>query len=406
MSIEVKCRFGKLQLLVQLNRLYLSKKPLLLGDRMMKVSKRKTRSDKFPLTLHPTGQYCKKIRGKIRYFGTDKKKALEKYLAQATYLHGAQSLVQKISNGKMTLKQLCDLYLRYQNSRVLVGDITAKHYNDLTYSLSRFMVFLGHGCRIENISTLDLQNYKRKLQSSYPSIDRQNLHIGLMKAMFHWARKNDVLESIPNIDAISKDRVVHKEKYTFNKKQIRKLLSTADVKMKAMIWLGLNCGFGCTDCSRLKWEDLDFKNNRVKLDRNKTKIGRNLPLWPETIKALKEIPKSGSFVFITSKGHPWIRTTATTNDNGEPKYIYDNRITTKFSRLMKKVGIQAPKGTGFYTLRRTAATIAARSGDPFAVQRLLGHVDLTMATRYVQDVSEQTDRVIENSRKYVFLLMR
>jgi len=24
-----------------------------------------------------------------------------------------------------------------------------------------------------------------------------------------------------------------------------------------------------------------------------------------------------------------------------------------------------------------------------------------MATRYVQDVSEQTDRVIENSRKYV-----
>ena len=74
--------------------------------------------------------------------------------------------------------------------------------------------------------------------------------------------------------------------------------------------------------------------------------------------------------------------------------------TTKFSRLMKKVGIQAPKGTGFYTLRRTAATMAARSGDPFAVQRLLGHVDLTMATRYVQDVSEQTDRVIENSRKH------
>ena len=57
--------------------------------------------------------------------------------------------------------------------------------------------------------------------------------------------------------------------------------------------------------------------------------------------------------------------------------------------------------TGFYALRRTAATMAARSGDPFAVQRLLGHVDLMMATRYVQDVSGQTDKVIENSRKYV-----
>ena len=142
---------------------------------------------------------------------------------------------------------------------------------------------------------------------SDPSVDRQNLHIGLMKAMFHWARKNDVLESIPNIDAISKDRVVPKVKYTFNKKQIRKLLSSADVKMKAMIWLGLNCGFRCTDCSRLQWKDIDFENNRVKFARTKTKISRNLPLWPETIQALKEIPRSGALVFTTSKDHPSIR---------------------------------------------------------------------------------------------------
>ncbi len=90
-----------------------------------------------------------------------------------------------------------------------------------------------------------------------------------------------------------------------------------------------------------------------------------------------------------------------TDGHGEPEYSTINRISPTFSRLMKKAGIQAPKGAGFYSLRRTAATMAARSGDPFAVQRLLGHVDLTMATRYVQDVSEQTDRVIENSRKCV-----
>jgi len=46
-------------------------------------------------------------------------------------------------------------------------------------------------------------------------------------------------------------------------------------------------------------------------------------------------------------------------------------------------------------------SLAAISGYPFAVQRLLGHADLTMATRYVQDVSAQTDRVIENSRKFL-----
>jgi len=106
-------------------------------------------------------------------------------------------------------------------------------------------------------------------------------------------------------------------------------------------------------------------------------------------------------VFYTSKHHPWIRTLTKVQDNGQTKYGVVNSVTPRFSKLLKKAGIQAPKGTGFYTLRRTAAIIAAGSGDPFAVQRLLGHADLKMATRYVQDVSKQTDIVIENSRKYV-----
>jgi len=105
---------------------------------------RKGRSDKFPLTLHPTGQYCKKIKGKIRYFGTDKKKAFERYLAQATYLHGAQSLIQKASNGKMTLKELRDIYLKYQHSRILANELTLKHYNDQIGSIRRLQMVSPH----------------------------------------------------------------------------------------------------------------------------------------------------------------------------------------------------------------------------------------------------------------------
>jgi integrase len=90
------------------------------------------------------------------------------------------------------------------------------------------------------------------------------------------------------------------------------------------------------------------------------------------------------------------------DDSGKEMYTITNLITTKFRRLIIKAGLNVPKGTGFYTLRRKAATIAARSGDPFAVQRLLGHANLTMATRYVQDVSAQTDRVIKNSRNILF----
>ncbi len=171
--------------------------------------------------------------------------------------------------------------------------------------------------------------------------------------------------------------------------------------MRAMIWLGLNCGFGCTDCAYLKWTDFDLANGRIKLARRKTGISRDLPLWPETIALLKKIPRRGGLVFYTNRGNPYMHSTLKITTDGTEKYINVNLITSKFSRLIKKTSINVPKGTGFYALRRTAATIAARSGDPFAVQRLLGHADLTMATRYVQDVSKQTDTVIENSRKFL-----
>ena len=367
----------------------------------MKSSIRKTRSDKFPLTLHPTGQYCKKIRGHIYYFGSDRKQALESYLDQAIFLHGYNSALQKTVNSTMTLKEICEMYLKYQYTKLRANNLSARHHNDQIRSLNKLKDFLGENCKIKSISTLSLQNYKRSLQKHYNSVCRLNLHLSIMKAMFHWAKKNDILKDIPNIDAISRSKEIHKDRFTFNSEHINKLLSIANIKMQAMVWLGLNCGFGCTDCAFLKWSDLDLINSRVILPRRKTGINRDLPLWPETIKSLQNIPRKGNLIFSASKGKPYIHTNIKIDANGNEKYTITNLISTKFRRLIIKAGLNVPKGTGFYTLRRTAATIAARSGDPFAVQRLLGHANLTMATRYVQDVSAQTDKVIENSRMYI-----
>jgi len=285
---------------------------------------------------------------------------------------------------------------------VKANAITAQHYNDQISSLNKLMTFLGQGRRIKDISTLDLQNYKRKLQKQYNSSGhRLNLHISNLKTLFHWAKKNDILDRIPNIDAVSRSKIINKKRTVFTHEEINKLLAVADIQMKAMIWLGLNCGFGCTDCSGLQWKNLDITNGRVVFPRGKTGVNRDLPLWPKTIKALRAVPRKGKLVFYTAKGNPFVRNALKTDTNGQEKYYPLNSIATKFSRMIKRTGLDVPKGTGFYALRRTAATIAARSGDPFAVQRLLGHANLLMATRYVQDVSKQTDDAIKRSRAYM-----
>ena len=362
---------------------------------------RKTRSDKFPLTLHKTGQYCKKIKGKIYYFGSDRKIALQRYLGQASELHLGKSTQNNSVKEYITIEDLSNLYLEHQDSRVQSGEITADHYRDQLKTLRNMVRFLGQNSMIYEICTLDLQDFKKKLVKKFKSAHRINLNISIMKAMFHWAKKNEVVVKIPNIDAVSKVQVVKRRRPTFTPEQIGVLLKNSNVQMRAMILLGLNCGFGCTDCACLRWTDIDFKRKRVRLARKKTGVDRNLPLWPETIASLKSLKKLGELVFYTSKGNPCVRTIVSKDENGITKYTNDNFISKKFLKLKKTSNIKTEKGVGFYTLRRTAATLAAQSGDPFAVQRLLGHADLKMATTYVQDVSEQTDRAINNSRKLI-----
>lgn len=363
--------------------------------------KRKKRSDKFPLTLHPTGQYCKKIRGKLYYFGSDKQRAFQRYVEQAANLHTGKPLTSKSSDDSTCLKDVCNLYLEHQHARVEAGEIKLRQVYDQTTLLRDFVCHIGTSARLSEISTIDLQNYRRHLIRQGKSAARINNYIGSFKAMFNWAMENELISTVPNLSAIKKLPRSKTPKPTFAPDEIMKLLDHASVRMKAMIWLGLNCGLGCTDCAELLWENVDLDGGRISYPRTKTGVDRNLPLWKETVNSLKALPRTNKRVFNTKQGHKVVRLVERRDAEGVAKVVKCDNVSREFAELTKRTGVRKEKGVGFYTLRRTAATLAARSGDPFAVQRLLGHADLKMATTYVQDVSEQTDRVINNSRKFI-----
>jgi integrase len=363
--------------------------------------KRKTRSDKFPLTLHKTGQFCKKIKGKLYYFGKYKQKALELYLEQATYLHLGKTNEVKSSGNDISLKTLSNFYLDYQHHQAQSEEITWRHVYDQTALLRSFAKYIGSNRMVSDITTADLQNYYKKLVTSGKAARTINNRITAVKSMFNWAINNEIVEKIPNLKAIKKLTPLKAEKPIFNIHQIKKILEYASPQMKAMILLGLNCGFGCTDCAELQWIHIHFENSRIIFPRGKPGVPRNLCLWLETVAALKAIPNKGEHVFYTMKGNLRVRIIKSTSKDGREKFTSEDTISKDFSKLLKKAGIKTEKGVGFYTLRRTAATLAARSGDPFAVQRLLGHTDLKMASVYVQDVSEQTDKVVNNVRNLI-----
>ena len=169
---------------------------------MAKESKRKARSDKFPLTLHATGQYCKKIRGKTYYFGADKKDALRRYLEQAAYLHAGKRPKPESITDNSSLKDLCNMYLDHQDSRAQIGEIKVRQLHDQISLLKDFVKFTGPNRLVSDVSTLDLQNYRKKLIRSGKSPNTINNRIAAVKSMYHWAVDNEILDRAPNLKAI------------------------------------------------------------------------------------------------------------------------------------------------------------------------------------------------------------
>src|SRR5690606_8376056 len=84
----------------------------------------------FPLTAHQNGQWCKKIKGKIWFFGiwSDPDAALRKYLDEVDEIQAGRdprkTVVVGLSSDKLTVAELCNLFLERQEERAKSGEIT------------------------------------------------------------------------------------------------------------------------------------------------------------------------------------------------------------------------------------------------------------------------------------------
>lgn len=355
------------------------------------------RDRKFPLTLHRTGQYCKKIRGKMYYFGKDKQEALRRYHEQATALHtGEDRPAGAPSDETLTIRALCNMYLLHQLARVKKSEIQMEQYQDCQGRLKTFAVAIGLDRLVAEIKTFDLMSYCNKRIEAGRQPTTVNNELAIIKAMYHWALQAEVIEKAPNLDAVKKTPRKKKKRQTFTPEQIHALLNKANDQWKAMILLATNCGFGCTDVAELQWSNLNLDSGRVCFPRPKTDVERNFPLWTETVDALRKLPVRGDHVFYTKNGNTW---------GYRHKGKYDVKpITVAFKKLLKRAGIVTEKGAGFYSLRRTAATEAARKGNVFAVQGILGHADLAMASTYVQQqkLTPEVDQVVRDNHCWLF----
>ena len=118
----------------------------------------------FPLTAHPNGQWCKKIRGQVRFFGvwSDAEAALDRYFAEAADLHAGR-LPARVAPDGVTIKDASNAYLGWQKAKLDAGEIGPRWFEDCRSVLRDFAKHIGVGRPLKDVPVEELQRYRARL---------------------------------------------------------------------------------------------------------------------------------------------------------------------------------------------------------------------------------------------------
>ena len=359
----------------------------------------------FPLTAHPAGYWCKKIRGKIHYFGPwdDPDGALKKYLEQKDSLHAGR--MPRPDPDALTVKALANAYLNHKQDKVNAGELSPRTW--LKYKLVADLVVSEFGKQrvVTDLRPDDFAALKNAMTKRWGPL-RVRDFIQHVRSIFKYGYDAELLDRPmrfgPGFDRPSKKTLrldkAKKGPKLFTAEEIRRLLDAATVPMKAMILLGVNAGFGNADCGNLPLTALDLDSSWLDYPRPKTGIPRRCPLWPETVQALRDVlarrktpkdPEDAGLVFLTARGGSWHKQTD------------DAPISKETRKLLKVTGINGHRN--FYTLRHTFRTIADEAKDQPAADFIMGHESPHMSSVYRERISdERLKAVTDHVRQWLF----
>lgn len=361
----------------------------------------------FPLFPHASGQWAKKIRGKLLYFGVwaDPDAALKSYLQQKDDLHAGRKPREQTEG--TTVKQVVNAFLIAKQALVESGELAALTWRDYKTACDEIIAAFGKSRLAADLRPDDFGPLRKRMAQKWGP-QRLSKTIQFIRCVFKYAYDSEMIDRPirfgPEFKQPSKG-VMRRQKAAagpqlFKAEEVRRMIDAAGEQLRAMILLGINCGFGNSDCGKLPQSAVDWQKGIIDFPRPKTGIPRRCPLWPETAAALRETlakrpePKReehADLVFVTRCGDCW--------HTGTP----DGPLSRETGKLLRKLGINGRKRLGFYTLRHTFRTIADESKDQPAVDFIMGHEVPHMSAVYRETISDERLRaVVDHVRKWLF----
>jgi integrase len=351
----------------------------------------------FPLFPHATKRWAKKIRGKLHYFGpwNDWRAALDKYNRQKDALFAGRK--PREDGDGVAVRDLLNRFLTSKRHLVDTRELTERSFQDYFRTCDRIGKQFGLNRLLDDLVPDDFEGLRKKIAQHWGPVALGN-EIQRVRVVFKYAYDAGLVDKPmrygPGFKRPSK-KVLRKARNErgprmFQPTELQALLGKAGLQLKAMILLGINCGFGNADCGTLPLAALDLAGGWVNFPRPKTGIPRRCPLWPETVEALETVlakrrePENeaeAGLVFITKYGKSWAKNTC------------DNPISKETAKLLKELGI-VRKGLNFYSCRHSFETIGGEAKDQVAVDHIMGHARDDMASVYREAIGDERLRAI------------
>jgi integrase len=374
-----------------------------------------------PLYAHATKRWAAKIGGKTHFFGPweNPDAAEKKHHEQKAALKEGRK--PREASAGVTVKELVNAFLATKQSLVDSGELTQRSWDDYKSACDLAIEKFGKSRLVADLDPDDFAKLRDVMVKKKWGPTTIGNVIQRIRVAFKFAYDNDKIDrpvrygqnfSRPNRKSLRIHRAKKGPKL-FTGEEVRTLINgvlvvgddgpeliKAGKVMRAMVLLGINCGFGNADCGHLAHSHLDLVAGMVDYPRPKTGVERRCALWPETVAALREAiairPKPNDdmyadLVFITKYGLPWAKDTA------------DQTLAKEFGKLLKTLDIKGRKGLGFYTLRHTFRTVADEAKDQPAADKIMGHEPPIMSSVYRETISDtRLKTVVEHVRKWVW----
>jgi integrase len=278
----------------------------------------------FPLFAHAVGVWAKKIHGRLHYFGPwdDPDGALKKYMDQKDDLHAGRT--PRPSAGALIVKELANTFLAEKQNRVDAGEITKRTWTEYKEACDLIVAEFGARRLVSDLRPDDFTSLRKRMAARWGPVRLGNM-IQYVRSVFKFGYDCDLLDRPMRFGPFKKPTKkvlrIHRAQQgvkLFTAEEVRRLLDAAGQPMRAMIFLGINAGFGMSDCGTLPLSALDLDGGWVNFPRPKTGIDRRCRLWPETVQAIRDAlalrpkpkdPGHVGLVFLTAQGWPWFKGT-------------------------------------------------------------------------------------------------